>query len=457
MSPRPLTIFLILMLLANSLQAGEVAAAPPVNVKDFGAIGDGVADDTKAIQAAFATGKDVFIPTGTYLVDNVQPVGNQRITGAGWDAVLKQKATAAYVLSVNPGAGGTPDPATNVRNLTIRNLCIQGIVETAGFSEHHHTLNLNAVSDVLIDHCLIKGFQGDGIYLGSSNTAKTERHNQRVTVSNCYFDGINNDNRDGVSIIDGDGILIENCNFTRLTRKNMSGAINIEPNADHYPIIRNIMIRGNIITNSNGCGGGIAMYLPLVFTVPAHSITVENNVMIDTPGIVMSCKSHASETTSDYALMIRNNTIISATWGFNFGGLRGVRIEGNRILGSSLDAVINFSGEAMYDVEITGNFFSDLASTTHNGFLIANTSHLTIHDNIFQDCYGSVISFATGKSDHVTISDNVFSSPKKQTKTAINRSPLHLTIPAHNRISENRFLNDIVLGSGDAGLLSNGE
>jgi hypothetical protein len=122
MSPRPLTIFFILMLLAGSLQAGEVAAAQPVNVKDFGAIGDGVADDTKAVQAAFSTGKDVFIPAGTYLVDNVQPVGNQHINGAGWDAVLKQKATAAYVLSVNPGAGGTPDPAKNVRNRSDRNL-----------------------------------------------------------------------------------------------------------------------------------------------------------------------------------------------------------------------------------------------------------------------------------------------------------------------------------------------
>jgi hypothetical protein len=38
-----------------------------VSVKDFGAVGDGVADDTAAIQAAVDTGKKVYIPSGAYL------------------------------------------------------------------------------------------------------------------------------------------------------------------------------------------------------------------------------------------------------------------------------------------------------------------------------------------------------------------------------------------------------
>jgi hypothetical protein len=38
-----------------------------VSVKDFGAVGDGVADDTAAIQAALNTNKMVYMPPGTYL------------------------------------------------------------------------------------------------------------------------------------------------------------------------------------------------------------------------------------------------------------------------------------------------------------------------------------------------------------------------------------------------------
>lgn len=45
-----------------------------VNVKDFGAVGDGVSDDTAAFQAAAATGQAVFVPEGTYLVtENLIP------------------------------------------------------------------------------------------------------------------------------------------------------------------------------------------------------------------------------------------------------------------------------------------------------------------------------------------------------------------------------------------------
>lgn len=38
------------------------------NVKEFGAIGDGNADDTAAIDAAAETGKVVYFPPGTYRV-----------------------------------------------------------------------------------------------------------------------------------------------------------------------------------------------------------------------------------------------------------------------------------------------------------------------------------------------------------------------------------------------------
>jgi len=41
-----------------------------VSVKDFGAVGDGVTDDTAAIQAAANTGKFIYVPAGTYKITN---------------------------------------------------------------------------------------------------------------------------------------------------------------------------------------------------------------------------------------------------------------------------------------------------------------------------------------------------------------------------------------------------
>ena len=58
-----------------------------VSVKDFGAVGNGVADDTLAIQAALAASKSVFIPAGTYRVSSISVLysGNDGyvVKGAG--------------------------------------------------------------------------------------------------------------------------------------------------------------------------------------------------------------------------------------------------------------------------------------------------------------------------------------------------------------------------------------
>ena len=55
--------------LAYYLNAGVVTGlGGNVNVKNFGAVGNGVTDDTAAINSAISTGKSVFFPDGTYYV-----------------------------------------------------------------------------------------------------------------------------------------------------------------------------------------------------------------------------------------------------------------------------------------------------------------------------------------------------------------------------------------------------
>src|SRR4051812_20309586 len=53
-------------------------APAAVSVSDFGAKGDGAADDTRAIQAALDSGEHVTIPRGTFRITNaLQPKANQ--------------------------------------------------------------------------------------------------------------------------------------------------------------------------------------------------------------------------------------------------------------------------------------------------------------------------------------------------------------------------------------------
>ena len=86
-----------------------LAYSPPVrshgsatrNVKDYGALGNGVHDDTAAFQAAInslpSSGGTIYVPTGTYMIDAVKSIRlrsyNHLSMSSG--AILKSKATSA--------------------------------------------------------------------------------------------------------------------------------------------------------------------------------------------------------------------------------------------------------------------------------------------------------------------------------------------------------------------------
>ena len=60
-----------------------------VNVKDYGAVGDGVHDDTAAIQAALDEGGHVVLPKGTYLTSATLTIpADTSLSGDGWDTSI---------------------------------------------------------------------------------------------------------------------------------------------------------------------------------------------------------------------------------------------------------------------------------------------------------------------------------------------------------------------------------
>jgi hypothetical protein len=81
--------------------------SPFVNVRDLGAKGDGVADDTEAFRKAIAADKDdtryIYIPDGTYLVTDVLGWARRRM--------LVGESRMGAVLKLKDGAAGYQDPA----------------------------------------------------------------------------------------------------------------------------------------------------------------------------------------------------------------------------------------------------------------------------------------------------------------------------------------------------------
>jgi hypothetical protein len=78
-----------------------------VSVKDFGAVGDGVANDTAAFIAAIATGLDVYVPSGTYLITATLTMStyNQQLYGPR-SAVLQCTMASSVPALVLSGSSG---------------------------------------------------------------------------------------------------------------------------------------------------------------------------------------------------------------------------------------------------------------------------------------------------------------------------------------------------------------
>lgn len=74
-------------------------ATPDVaDIRDFGAVGNGVTDDRAAIQSAINTGIPVFVPRGVFMIGTpgLTWTGDNRIIlGNGWDSVIKAMSGAS--------------------------------------------------------------------------------------------------------------------------------------------------------------------------------------------------------------------------------------------------------------------------------------------------------------------------------------------------------------------------
>ena len=414
------------------VQAGALVFIGPlkdaVNVKDFGAVGDGVTDDYAAVQAALNAGNIVYFPAGTYLIkganseqlDGLKLKSNQTVFGDGFSSILKQDSSCAYLMSANQWLGGTPNPKDNIRSIHIHDLAF--VNETGTFNEHSHLLNINAVSDVVVERSLFKGFRGDGIYIGSSNVADVERHNERITVRDCFFDGVNRENRNPISIIDGDTILIERNEFREFSKAGMPGAIDVEPNQDAFAITQNITIRGNRMIGSDGAGVALLLSASVATKKPVNFVIENNYISLCKTGFSAYAYALPDDSTPSLNWLYLHNTVDACEYQFTLNGIRGVTFFENIFKNNKSYGEIGWN-LVVYDISFIGNTWQNNARQGYDALWIRNTKKMRLERNRFIDngvsnpdgspnVNGRHIRFIAGCStSELSLIDNTFSSP----------------------------------------------
>lgn len=203
----------------------EAKLAQYVSVKDFGAVGDGVTDDTSAIQAAIDIGSSVFFPEGTYKTTATLTITNSStvLHGSGKETTIIKPV----------GASITGITASSKNNLAIENLKI----DMAGSTGTADGISWTNVSKSRICMVTVINATRAGLRLVSTGYGNT--------IDTCTFDS-------NLYGLDVQGAASNNLITTLLcnsmwTQSNTSHGINLK-NAAHLTF-------NNCVTEFNGGSG----------------------------------------------------------------------------------------------------------------------------------------------------------------------------------------------------------
>jgi len=325
------------------------------NVKDaaYGATGDGVSDDTAAIQRAIdavsaAGGGIVDIPAGNYMINTLYQTGNS-YEKAG--LVLKSNIIVRIASGATLYAIPNGEKSYQMFSIThVDNVHIIG-GRLIGDRDNHignlgqtgYGVRITDATNVVIEDLYAGEFWGDGVFLGENS--------KNITIYKVICD---HNRRQGMSIVGGQNVKILESEFKRSDGTPPKSGIDIEPEGD-YPIAKDIEIRGCLF---------------------------EGN----TTGFVVS-NQYANSVAAN--ITFADNTVRDNIYGVNLVGLKGGLVTGNKV----------YNDQTITEIDI------------HWGIRLRNngrysTSNVKVSENTV---YGGNIVDSTGESSN-TVQNNTFKS-----------------------------------------------
>jgi parallel beta-helix repeat protein len=445
------------------------------SVLDYGAVGDGKADDTAAFQKLLDIAKtnpiEVYIPPATYrLTDTLVVYGNTHIRASHAAVIEKDHDKALLVngLSTDKISGYNGNGRITIEGGIWDCNGVSRPVESSCFVLGHalhirvynveirdvcggHAIELNALNNVIIQNCRILGYKDPG---GRDYSEAIQIDLAKSTDTFPWFG--NYDNTVCKNVIIRNCMISSSSNLPSWGRGIGSHSATIGVNHE------DILIDGNIIKDTahwgiriysssyvrvvnnyiGNCGGGIALDSPLT-NDPKDTVDTsgnQTNASQDTFGFIVTnnnitgCGTYGSsisftaESTGYlYDVLCSENTISSMTG--TSVGIYAYYMARSSIINNKVNN-INNTGISVHNsnrIRVDGNY---VGNTGQNGITaIDNCYDITFSTNHIFDVKEHGI-FASNNIDHLIVSANVVR--KVGQKTANTYNHIRLTSGINN-------------------------
>jgi hypothetical protein len=364
------------------------------NIKDYGVTGDGITNDTVAIQNVlndFAGVNTVFFPPGTYMVE-----GDALVPGNTVKEGIHVPSNSSIVFADGAVLQLITTTSVQYNILVVYNVSDVHIVggKLIGDTDNHPPgtlgstfngigLRIQGATNVLVENLSVEKCYADGIAIVYDDQTALQPECQNIVINSCSS---TYNYRNGLSVIGCIGGSTTDCNYSyngQATETQIGEGIDIEPNAvsggvTHY--VKNYSVTD--CTFNENRTTGIGLY---------GAGTPPNDGIID-------------------GITIANNKFY--TNGANISMFNGINVSvtGNNLMGSTIGVGItadhcrkvNIANNIVYDSQLTGILINNSQYTTHY------SSDINIIGNIVEQSgtNGIVVSGSFNNFSNIVIDGN---------------------------------------------------
>ena len=351
-------------------------------VTDFGAVGDGVTDDTVAVQAAIdsfpAYGGRLHFPTGRYIISKwLSGRSYMTYSGDGWSS---QFCLAPNLASMNMWN------LSGVTDVTISDLFFDGNRARQDPAMSFRGISPSSGSDrLIIERCRFDGFRGDGaIHASCAPTTVV----YGLKIANCVFTNV------GAVIIGGankgGGAIVLNKNVRRCEivhnyidcdLDQYVYGIQVEPDPTYTD--NNIKIKDNFIRGSGAAIG--------VLTDGSAIVEVSDNIISGiTAGVAIQVIGPSSVKVKDNFITDPYSASVGIRVSSNnaYTNMLEYSITGNEIVeyGTSTEgaiSIIGSSGKVVRSADVSHNM---VILSVKDGIKADYADDLKVDDNTVRNC-----------------------------------------------------------------------